>query len=232
MKRKEGLSIAPRFSPDAQDEREQPPHLHGRGSAPKAPDNHESEDEDLTQHSAGHSSGAEGLGKHVLRRLNDDDSIDKGEEEEETAEPVQKKARTAGPSNAKRRTSKDSRAEERSKPVPDRAASTNSPQPEAEKRSLRELTRQAYSRASLHTHKANSLHKRKAVVIHPHPSGGQSKPTSIGQDRDNSRGTKGARRGRGTDGAGRYNNRDSDKGQPNMKLRMEAVLERIKRDYT
>ncbi|KAF8894680.1 hypothetical protein BD779DRAFT_1669150 [Infundibulicybe gibba] len=63
--------------------------------------------------------------------------------------------------------------------------------------SLRDLTREAYSKSSLHTYKSDPLNRR-------------SGPGSRGKDR---------RRGGG-------------RGQPNMKLRMDAMLEKIKRDLT
>ncbi|KAJ8597994.1 hypothetical protein M405DRAFT_855269 [Rhizopogon salebrosus TDB-379] len=82
--------------------------------------------------------------------------------------------------------------------------------PEDGKVSLRELTRQAYSRNSLHTYKAN--HKR----LDTKPSrGGSSQRGTIG-------------RGRG----GFSGDRGHEKGQPNMKFRMTAMLEKIKRDFT
>lgn len=70
-----------------------------------------------------------------------------------------------------------------------------------EPRSLRELTRQAYSRSSLHTFKA-----------------------------DLGRGAGARGRGRGRGGArGRADQRgETGRGQPNMKLRMDAMLEKIK----
>ena len=69
--------------------------------------------------------------------------------------------------------------------------------------SLRELTREAYSRSSLHTFKADPLKRRRGA-----PDRG-----------------RGGTRGRGSD------QRRSGQGQPNMKLRMNAVLEKIKQDY-
>lgn len=74
---------------------------------------------------------------------------------------------------------------------------------EPEPPSLRELYRQAYSKESLHTYKSDSFKKR-------HSSG----------DRGRGRGRGGGGRGGGTTG----------RGQPNMKLRMNAMLEKIKRD--
>ncbi|KAG2078098.1 hypothetical protein BDR04DRAFT_1124666 [Suillus decipiens] len=75
--------------------------------------------------------------------------------------------------------------------------------------SLRELGRQAYSRNSLHTYKANT--KRR-----------DTKP---------SRGTNPQRGSTGGRGAS-FGDRGRDKGQPNMKYRMTAMLEKIKRDFT
>ncbi|KAJ3935240.1 MAG: hypothetical protein NXY57DRAFT_530271 [Lentinula lateritia] len=62
---------------------------------------------------------------------------------------------------------------------------------------LRELTRKAYSRETLHTYKLDPLNRR------------------------------GANRGRGHSRGG-----IRGRGQPNMKLRMGAMLEKIKRDFT
>ncbi|KAG2367475.1 hypothetical protein BDR07DRAFT_273149 [Suillus spraguei] len=75
--------------------------------------------------------------------------------------------------------------------------------------SLRELGRQAYSRNSLHTFKANT--KRR-----------DTKP---------SRGTNPQKGSTGERGAS-FGDRGCDKGQPNMKYRMTAMLEKIKRDFT
>jgi hypothetical protein len=69
--------------------------------------------------------------------------------------------------------------------------------------SLRELTREAYSRSSLHTFKADPLKRRRGA-----PDRG-----------------RGGTRGRGSD------QRRGGRGQPNMKLRMSAMLEKIKQDY-
>jgi hypothetical protein len=62
--------------------------------------------------------------------------------------------------------------------------------------SLRDMTREAYSRSSLHTYKSDPLRRS---------------------------------RGRGTRGTGEIGR---GRGQPNMKLRMGAMLEKIKRDYS
>lgn len=75
--------------------------------------------------------------------------------------------------------------------------------------SLPELTRQAYSRDSLHTYKANS--KRH-----------DTKPSHRGNVQ---RGSTGGGRGASSGDRGR------EKGQPNMKFRMTAMLEKIKRDF-
>ncbi|KAG0705947.1 hypothetical protein DFH29DRAFT_996374 [Suillus ampliporus] len=76
--------------------------------------------------------------------------------------------------------------------------------------SLRELSRQAYSRDSLHTYKAN-------------PKRHDSKPSrGANPQRGNTRGGRGAS----------FGDRGREKGQPNMKYRMTAMLEKIKRDFT
>ncbi|KAG1891230.1 hypothetical protein F4604DRAFT_1567575 [Suillus subluteus] len=76
--------------------------------------------------------------------------------------------------------------------------------------SLRELGKQAYSRNSLHTYKANT--KRH----HTKPSRGTNPQ----------RGS--TREGRGAS----FEDRGREKGQPNMKYRMTVMLEKIKRDFT
>jgi hypothetical protein len=68
---------------------------------------------------------------------------------------------------------------------------------------VRDMMREAYSRASLHTYKSDSLHRGRS---------------------GSSRGDKASYRMTGERGRG--------KGQPNMKLRMGAMLEKIKRDYS
>jgi len=78
--------------------------------------------------------------------------------------------------------------------------------------SLRELQRQAYSPAALHHHKSHPLHHSKGRIgthdarIH----GSSQKKANAGESRNRSR--------RG--------------GQPDMRLRMSAMLEKIKRDYS
>ena len=75
-----------------------------------------------------------------------------------------------------------------------------------ERPSLRELQRKAYSRSSLHTHKSNPLGRHKGAA----------------DSRGHGRG-RGAPRGRGGRGG---------RGQPDMGLRMKAMLEKIRQDYT
>jgi len=88
------------------------------------------------------------------------------------------------------------------------------------KPTLRELQRQAYSRTSLHTHKADPLH-------HRHDSAPKRGNATNGHGRGQSRG-RGQERGRGR-GAG-VSQRGQGRGQPDMRLRMNAMLEKIKRD--
>ncbi|KAI0831362.1 hypothetical protein BC628DRAFT_1415879 [Trametes gibbosa] len=68
--------------------------------------------------------------------------------------------------------------------------------------SLRELQNKAYSKASLHTHKSHPLNRHKA-------------PVSRGRGGSRGGNIRGASRGRG-------------RGQPDMGLRMKAMLEKIK----
>jgi hypothetical protein len=70
---------------------------------------------------------------------------------------------------------------------------------------VRDMTREAYSRASLHTYKSDPLHRNRS-------RGGSSRGDGV------------TIRTAGGRGRGR--------GQPNMKLRMGAMLEKIKRDYS
>ncbi|KAI0331121.1 hypothetical protein GY45DRAFT_1249524 [Cubamyces sp. BRFM 1775] len=79
-----------------------------------------------------------------------------------------------------------------------------------EKNSLRELQKQAYSKASLHNHKSRPLNRYKGPA------------SSRGQDA----GRGGRGRGATPRGRGR------EKGQPDMGLRMKAMLEKIKQDLT
>jgi hypothetical protein len=76
--------------------------------------------------------------------------------------------------------------------------------------SLRELQRQAYSPASLHHYKSRPLH---------HSKGGNHGATVPGSSRKKAIG-------------GDTRNRSQRGGQPDMRLRMSAMLEKIKRDYS
>ncbi|KAH8116871.1 hypothetical protein DFH11DRAFT_1542062 [Phellopilus nigrolimitatus] len=126
----------------------------------------------------------------------------------------------------------------------------------AEKLSVRELTRQAYSRASLHTFRADPLHRRAAKGagsgsastssrgrgVRGGPRGGMrggsrgSRKSSVSGGGGPVRSERGGRGGFGGRGRGREHGEnvagEARGGQPNMKLRMEAMLERIKQDYT
>lgn len=82
------------------------------------------------------------------------------------------------------------------------------------KPTLRDLEEKAYSRKSLHSYKADPLHRRRDAVI----------PNS-------ERGSRGGGRGRGRGAYEKRARNETGRGQPNMKYRMEAMLERIKRDY-
>jgi hypothetical protein len=74
----------------------------------------------------------------------------------------------------------------------------------AAKPSLRELAKKAYALSSLHNHRSDPLHKRKGETFTVNRGGPQ---------------------GRGGSGRG------TGRGQPNMKLRMNAMLEKIKQDF-
>jgi hypothetical protein len=85
---------------------------------------------------------------------------------------------------------------------------TSRTEPARKENSLRDMMREAYSPSSLHTYKSDPL--------------GQS------------RGRGGvSQRGRGSRATNSSaDERDRGRGQPNMKLRMGAILEKIKRDYS
>ena len=78
--------------------------------------------------------------------------------------------------------------------------------------SLRELQKQAYSPATLHHYKSRPLHHTK----------GRMAP----------RGTRTPESSRKRDVGGGSRNPSRRGGQPDMRLRMSAMLEKIKRDYS
>lgn len=78
---------------------------------------------------------------------------------------------------------------------------------------LRELQKQAYSRSSLHHYKSDPLHRSRG---RGHGGG----------NTDQSGRQRGGRGGGGGRGRGRGG------GQPDMRLRMSAMLEKIKHDFT
>ncbi|KAF8503636.1 hypothetical protein F5888DRAFT_1799934 [Russula emetica] len=80
--------------------------------------------------------------------------------------------------------------------------------------SLRELQKQAYSPATLHHYKSRKLHHSKGRIA-PH---GTRIPESS--------------RKRDVGGGSRNRNSSRGGGQPDMRLRMSAMLEKIKRDYS
>lgn len=117
-----------------------------------------------------------------------------------------RKARQSSPAG---RTNHD-RSNQRSKrPLHGKEADSDSE--EQSQPSLRDLKREAYSRTSLHTYKSDPLHKR---VSRGGGRGGHS---------DRGRGGRGGR-GRGPLPSSR------GRGQPDMRLRMNVMLEKIKRD--
>ncbi|KAL5529698.1 hypothetical protein ACEPAG_5683 [Sanghuangporus baumii] len=107
------------------------------------------------------------------------------------------------------------------------------PEDDNDQPSLRELSRRAYAPSSLHSFKADPLHRRKDRVISPHPKERKSSkvigarivvPSSQARS-DQGRGGRNSHTNPGRQERQR-------RGQPDMKLRMEAMLERIKRDYS
>ncbi|EJF65911.1 hypothetical protein DICSQDRAFT_165613 [Dichomitus squalens LYAD-421 SS1] len=93
--------------------------------------------------------------------------------------------------------------------------------PADEQLSLRELQRMAYSRASLHTHKSDPLHRHRGAA--PSQGRGDGRGGEKGRRRGGRGGERGARGGA---------HRGRGRGQPDMGLRMKAMLEKIKQDYT
>lgn len=107
---------------------------------------------------------------------------------------------------------------------------------------LRELRRQAYAPESLHTHKADPLHRRRGDSSRGR---GRGAPISRGRggpawsnDRISDRRDGSGSQGRGSitsSARGHVRHTVPDhgrviRGQPNMRLRMNAMLEQIKRD--
>jgi hypothetical protein len=86
--------------------------------------------------------------------------------------------------------------------------------------SLREMAKDAYSPSTLHTYKARSLNYNRVPQV-SEPVLGRS---GLGM------GAHKWKRGKGGDENGRTSGRG--RGQPNMKLRMGVLLEKIKRDHT
>ncbi|KAI0807529.1 hypothetical protein C8Q74DRAFT_1227952 [Fomes fomentarius] len=136
------------------------------------------------------------------------------------AEADEEATRESG-SEAKEESGEESEEESGKEEEPLREAATSSKaraQPQKagsqkktdEQPSLRDLQRMAYSRSSLHTYKSNSLHRRKDQI----DSGGRG-------GRPGARGGRGGQRGR-----------ERGRGQPDMGLRMKAMLEKIKQDFT
>ncbi|KAI0721037.1 hypothetical protein C8T65DRAFT_254028 [Cerioporus squamosus] len=95
---------------------------------------------------------------------------------------------------------------------------------EQEQLSLRELQRMAYSRSSLHTHKSDPLHRHRGGAM---PRGRGGARGGRGGGGPGGRGQHGGERG-----GGRGGQRGRGRGQPDMGLRMKAMLEKIKQDYT
>ncbi|KAL5511157.1 hypothetical protein ACEPAH_4372 [Sanghuangporus vaninii] len=165
----------------------------------------------------------------------DDSAID--EENGSERPPLHRKeARTTVPQVDKPQPSKGSASSKGKQPARSLSKDADKPKPKQSKDdtdqpSLRELSRRAYAPASLHSFKADPLHRRKGAVTGPHPREGKSSKvtgtrtvTPPSQARsDHGRGGRNSRTSLGRQESQR-------RGQPNMKLRMEAMLERIKRD--
>ncbi|KAI0309193.1 hypothetical protein OF83DRAFT_1072429 [Amylostereum chailletii] len=103
-------------------------------------------------------------------------------------------------------------------PAPSRAKPKPAGEDEAAKPSLRDLQREAYSRESLHHHKSDPMHRRR----------GRGRNTESGIRGGRGRGGNfGSRSGTNGGGLGRGGGRGGG-GQPDMRLRMAAMLEKVK----
>jgi hypothetical protein len=89
---------------------------------------------------------------------------------------------------------------------------------------LRELRRKAYSSSAFHTHKADPLGRRQGSTF---ASRGQGAAATRG---DGKRGGGTSAPAFGSSRGGR--NQRGGRGQPDMRLRMNVMLEKIKRDFT
>lgn len=96
-------------------------------------------------------------------------------------------------------------------------------QTQTEDSSVRELYQKAYSRSSLHSFKSDPLHRRRGVQV----SKPTARPETVGRERKQSGKPNSGKRGAVEMGQ----SSNTRGGQPNMKLRMEAMLAKIKRDY-
>lgn len=170
-------------------------------------------DREMTRpsHSEGH---ADALEKDSENGVSISENADESSEEEESG---------SGSESA------EDESDDASSPPPARKQKGVSREDTAEvKPTLREMQKQAYSRSSLHTHKSDPLHRRR---------GSQPRGRGNSADRGQDRG-RGNSVGRGQDrGRGRGNDRGASRGgrgrgQPDMRLRMNAMLEKIKRDFT
>ncbi|KAF9069838.1 hypothetical protein BDP27DRAFT_1324686 [Rhodocollybia butyracea] len=134
-----------------------------------------------------------GLSRRVPAEGRSDEEEEEEEEEEknEDEEDTKEESGIAPPAKPPHTTHlKSTRSE-----APSTSQAKEQPTPDLD---LREMTRKAYSRETLHTYKSDPLNRRGGA----HSGRGNS---------------RGGARGRG---------------QPNMKLRMGAMLEKIKREYT
>ena len=139
------------------------------------------------------------------------DSLDSGRPKKKVRFTAQGASKAMGGTTGKGKARRD-RKSKSSAPAAEKKSSPSSLDTDpAKQTTLRDLERIAYAPASLHSYKSDPLHK------HKRKSGDSASASSRGQGRP-------ARGARGGFGARR--------GQPNIKLRMSAMLERIKRDYT
>jgi len=203
QKRKEGL-VSPRTSLPSFEEDDGEDHQSETSSSQDGPDSEEDTDGDEPVLQKKTNSAEETESEHESADEDRDDTKASGKD---VVFQQQRVPSRGGAMNRGRHSTRGRGAAPRNTTKKDQSESQTE-----EKPSLRELQNRAYSRSSLHTFKSHPLHKQ-------HGSDDRSR-----NDRGRGRiggfqNARGQARGRG-------------RGQPDMRLRMNAMLEKIRRDFT
>ncbi|OSC99097.1 hypothetical protein PYCCODRAFT_888280 [Trametes coccinea BRFM310] len=159
--------------------------------------------------------GAEQDKPHESREGEDGDAISHSSSAESASEDSEDESgdERSEEDSADEAPSTNKRTASHSNARPSKKQQGKAPQKPEDKPSLRELQKLAYSKSSLHNHKSRPLNRFKG-------------PAALrGQDAGRGGGGRGAPRGRGSP-------RGRGRGQPDMGLRMKAMLEQIKQNYT